>query len=128
MSLFRLAGLIALPLMATTLQASARPAAAAEDQRPSKPAAPAPKVSERPVDSRPVLEIAPSTDALSDHCPRLFEGGKPLPPLDLPADSISARRPCAANLLRIAEPPAAPIQATRPWLVARYPHGPPAVS
>jgi hypothetical protein len=132
MRLARMTGLIALSVVATTCQASARlvpPAPRpAEDAKHSKPVIPPPLQADRsPNKSELILVIAPTTSALNDPGTRAdLDGSGPAPapnkaiqtlyPVEVPTDTGRA------DLVYPARPA---IQATRAWLTARYPHAPP---
>lgn len=136
MSVIRVAGLISLPLLATTLQVSARPAPTPTEER-----APAPE-NQAPVPAAPqahqrqdrpvlLLEIAPNTQVW-DSCGLRME-------LDGPGQDHQPLESCFVQVRPVAAPMRAGsdcrlnsasnlhMQAAKSWLVARYPNAPPGV-
>ncbi len=135
MSLMRMAGLIGFSVAATTFQANARPALLETPQNPARQQSPARNTQpyreleqQRPKREL-ILVIAPQTSAWSDSAERLLlDESRPGPDIEPmlvsipPADFGPTMAPHAL------ESGAAdrPVQATRAWLMARYPHAPPA--
>jgi hypothetical protein len=134
MALVRMTGLIALSVVATTVQASARPLPAAKpdmppgQKQPRRDNAPVLTAQQNKIKQDVVLVIGPSTSAWSDPASRRDLDGSGPKPLAADFATVGIRpafertRP---NELRGVSAVSPPVQGTRSWLVARYPHAPP---
>jgi hypothetical protein len=134
-SLTRMVGLIGFAVVATTFQASARSVSAAppEDparqESPDRNSLPGQKLEQKDQRQRLILVIAPLTCGWSDSTGSLMlDGSGPAPeagPAFLHAPPVTQgpiplARALETGAFRLSH------RATRAWLMARYPHAPPA--
>jgi hypothetical protein len=135
MSLARMTGLIALSVVATTVQANARPVPAAKPSAPSRQEGPRPnhgvpacKTQQQDNKQELILVIAPSTSAWSDPAARCDLDGSGLEPVAHEGtvdDVVPAFEHARIGQVEDHSVAGPPVQTTRPWLAARYPHAPP---